>query len=172
MPDLEKHIAKFFNLKVDDDQEEAFRRATVLSVRVRYWYQMRIPFANWIIFTSWYASNGGVTIKGAIDRGTVTNPKANMMNQKGNLTPLGLAAKGIKVQKGYNTTYSLEMAALWLLATGKVPLVSSIAGRRFFIPITATYSMRMQSNFNYKWIMHLKPGLGLVRNRDVHPNDP
>ena len=42
------------------------------------------------------------------------------------------------------------MLVLWQLAHGEVPLI----GRRYFLPLTATYSMRMQSNFHRKWIMH------------------
>ena len=49
---------------------------------------------------------------------------------------------------------------LWGLANGSIPLVSNW-GRRYFLPLTATYSMRMQSNFHRKWIMHLNPDWGL-----------
>jgi hypothetical protein len=154
VPDLEKKFAKFFNLDIPDDNEETFRKATVLSIRLRYWYELRVPFANWIIFTAWFAANAGVNLFGAIDRPTLT--KSNMMNQSGNIGALGLMGKGIAHQKGYATAYPLEMGVLWLISKG-VPVL----GKRYYLPLTSTYSMRMQSNFYRKWIMHLNPAWGL-----------
>jgi TadE-like protein len=130
VPALETKIARFFNLPLPDDAEEVYRKATVLSVRVRYWYELRVPFANWLIFTSWWASNAGTPIR------------------------------GMAHQKGYDTLHRSEMAVLWGLATGGIPLLSKRVGRRYFIPLTATYSMRMQSNFYHKWLMHLNPDWG------------
>ena len=49
------------------------------------------------------------------------------------------------------------MLVLWGLATGSIPLLSGVIGKRYFFPLSATYSMRMQSNFQKKWIMHLAP---------------
>ncbi|MCY1021971.1 TadE/TadG family type IV pilus assembly protein [Pyxidicoccus sp. MSG2] len=160
VPSLENHIRKFFNLPEPDDSELVYRKATRLTIRLRYWYQLRVPFANWIIFTSWFASNAGLALHGAIDRATVT-PGANIMAD-GNIDALAAASiKGIQHEKGYDSVYPLEMAVLWGLATGSIPLVSNFAGRRYFIPLTATYTMRMQSNFHRKWIMHLNPDWGL-----------
>ena len=118
VPALESRLAKFFDLPLPDDDEELYRRATVLSVRVRYWYEMRVPFANGLVFTAWWAAN---------------------------------AVRGLKHQRGYATLYRQEMSVLWGLARGK----------RYFIPLTATYSLRMQSNFYFKWLMHLNPDWGM-----------
>ncbi len=160
VPQLENHIRKFFNLPEPDESELVFRKSTRLTIRLRYFYELKVPFANWIIFTSWFASNAGVALHGAIDRATL-DPKGNIMSD-GNIDGLAAAAvKGIKHEKGYDTLYPLEMAVLWGLATGSIPLVSELAGRRYFIPLTATYTMRMQSNFHRKWIMHLNPDWGL-----------
>lgn len=98
--------------------ETLYREATVLSVRVRYWYELRVPFANWLVFTAWWAANAGVTLEH---------------------------------QRGYATLYRQEMSVLWGLASG----------RRYFFPLTATYSLRMQSNFHAKWLMHLNPDWSL-----------
>ncbi len=161
VPSLESKIAKFFNLPLPDNDEEVFRKATVLSVRVRYWYELRVPFANWVIFTSWWAANAGAELGGSIDKPT-TNFRANATNKKGGMSSVGLLpVRGIDHERGYNTLYRTEMAVLWGLATGGIPLLSDIVGRRYFIPLTATYSMRMQSNFYYKWLMHLNPDWGL-----------
>lgn len=150
---MEKKFAKFFDLSIPDDDEEQYRKATVLQIRVRYWYNMRIPFANWVIFTAWFAANEGTQLYGAIDRPTVD--KGNMMAD-GNLGNLGQSGKGIKTQRGYDTVYPTEMGILWMISKG-VPIL----GKRYYLPLSATYSMRMQSNFYRKWVMHVNPGWGL-----------
>jgi len=161
VPDLETRLAKFFNLPLPDDHEEVYRKATVLSIRVRYWYELKVPFANWIIFTSWWAANAGVTLGGAIYKPTL-DPRARITSKKGGMSDVALApVRGMEHQRGYNTLYRTEMVVLWGLATGSIPLLSNIVGKRYFIPLTATYSMRMQSNFYYKWLMHLNPDWGL-----------
>ncbi|WP_257462441.1 TadE/TadG family type IV pilus assembly protein [Archangium lipolyticum] len=161
VPELEAKIAKFFNLPLPDNDEEVFRKATVLSVRVRYWYELRVPFANWIIFTSWWAANAGVSLGGAIYKPSV-NSRALLTNRQGGMKDVAMVpVRGLDHQKGYNTLYTVEMSVLWGLATGSIPLISKLVGKRYFIPLTATYSMRMQSNFYYKWLMHLNPDWGL-----------
>ncbi|MBN1208833.1 MAG: pilus assembly protein [Myxococcaceae bacterium] len=159
VPALEDHIRKFFNLPEPDDAETVYRKATRLTIRLRYWYELRVPFANWVIFTAWYASNAGVALSGAIDRPTLE--KSNMLNRTANVDALGAKARGIDHERGYNTVYAPEMWVLWGLANGTIPLVSDLAGKRYFLPLTATYSMRMQSNFHRKWILHLNPDWGL-----------
>lgn len=149
--DLEKKFAQFFDLALPDDDEAVYRRATVLQIRVRYWYEMRIPFANWVIFTAWFAANAGVQLYGAIDRPTL---KTSNLMSAGDLGALGMMGKGITAQRGFDPVSPREMAALWLLSQGAIPQL----GRRYYLPLTATYSMRMQSNFYRKWIMHPTSG--------------
>ncbi|QSQ25042.1 pilus assembly protein [Pyxidicoccus parkwayensis] len=165
VPSLENNIRKFFNLPEPDDTELVYRKSTRLTIRLRYWYQLRVPFANWIIFYSWFASNAGVALKGAIDRPVFTlgaGRNVNMMSD-GNINGLeAMAARGAREhERGYNTLYPLELEVLWRLANGSIPLISDVVGKRYFIPLSATYTMRMQSNFHRKWIMHLNPEWGL-----------
>jgi hypothetical protein len=159
VPALEDKIRKFFNLPEPDDAETVYRKATRLTIRLRYWYEMKVPFANWIIFTSWYASNAQVALHGAIDRPTLQ--KSNLLNRNANLDGLVGQARGLAHERGYNTVYAPEMWVLWGLATGSIPLISSVVGKRYFLPLTATYTMRMQSNFQRKWLLHLNPDWGL-----------
>lgn len=94
-----------------DPGQEATRDATVLTVRVRYLYELRIPFANHAILASWLATatNGfGPTRLSAEDRAFITTTAAG----EGAFAP----------------------------------------GRRFFLPLTATWSQRLQSNFHHKWL--------------------
>ncbi|MDY7229431.1 TadE/TadG family type IV pilus assembly protein [Hyalangium rubrum] len=159
VPALEDNIRKFFNLPEPDDSETVYRKATRLTIRLRYWYEMRVPFANWVIFTSWYASNARVALYGAIDRPTLS--KSNMLNKTSNVSALQFRARGMDHERGYNTLYAPEMWVLWGLANGSIPLVSDLVGKRYFLPLTATHTMRMQSNFHRKWILHLNPDWGL-----------
>ncbi len=158
VPSLESKIAKFFNITPPTDEDKVFRKSTILQIRLRYWYELKIPFANSVIFLSWYASNADVALYGSIDRSSTT--KQNMLGRNGTANLLG-RGRGIKEEKGYDTVYRPEMLVLWGLASGSIPLLSNIVGKRYFIPLTATYSMRMQSNFHRKWIMHLNPNWGL-----------
>lgn len=159
VPNIEPRLAKFFNLATPDAQERIYRRATVLQVRVRYWYDMRVPFANSVIFLSWFASNAQVALYGGIERSTLT--RQNMLGRSGNVTALGAMGRGLTAQKGYAPFTSREMMVLWGLADGSIPLVSAVVGKRYFMPLTATYSMRMQSNFYRKWSLHQNPGWAL-----------
>lgn len=165
VPDLARRIGKFFKITMPDSNEEEYRRSTVLTIRVRYWYEMRVPFANWMIFLCWYAANAGVSLSGAFGSEQINYSPvgggASIVGGNGNKGALPVMATGIRHNKGYATAYQPEMLVLWGLATGQIPLISSLVGKRYFIPLTATYSMRMQSNFHRKWIMHLNPSWGL-----------
>lgn len=132
---------------ISSDREEAIlRQATVLSVRVRYWYELRVPFANWAVFLAWYASNAGAVLRGPVDR-----PQG--------AEGLGARAVGVALEKGLPQVTPAEMRTAWGLATGELS-VGSEQRRRFFLPLEATYSMRMQSSFHRKWLLHEKPDWG------------
>jgi hypothetical protein len=125
-----------------DDQ----RHSNLLTVRVRYFYPMHIPFANWIIQTAWMASHFGLATSGGIDNvragsdhgiTTKTGVKADLAvvpylgDIKLNDQPLsGLSSPPIATRS--------DLLFLWGLAR---------AGRLYAVPLTATYTMRMQSNF-------------------------
>jgi hypothetical protein len=159
VPALEDNVRKFFNLPEPDDAQTVYRKATRLTIRLRYWYELRVPFANWVIFTAWYASNARVALSGAIDRPTLA--KSNMLNPQADIEALKGMARGLAHERGYHSVYPPEMWVLWGLANGSIPLLSNTVGKRYFLPLTATYTLRMQSNFHRKWILHLNPDWGL-----------
>jgi hypothetical protein len=159
VPGFEDKIRKFFNLPEPDSAEVQYRKATLLQIRLRYWYELTVPFANWIIFSAWFASNADVALSGGIDKPTL-DTSANM-TADGNLAALETMAPGIDHQQGYASVYPTEMRVLWRLSQGSVPLLSRVVGKKYFIPLTATQSMRMQSNFHKKWIMHIEPDWNL-----------
>ncbi len=100
----------FLSGQLDPDQE-ALRDATVLTVQVRYLYELRLPFANQLLFSAWEAN-------------TVAP-----WNRQDPIPPE-------------------EREFLRLSAAGSGPL----PGRRYFIPLRARWSQRMQSNFHRKWL--------------------
>ena len=107
VPELEDNIRKFFNLPEPDDSETVYRKATRLTIRLRYWYEMRVPFANWIIFTAWFASNAQVALYGAIDRPTLL--RAQHARPHGERGRAGGPGPGIDHERGYSTVYAPEM---------------------------------------------------------------
>jgi len=122
----------------DRVEQSATRRAAVLRVRVRYWYELKVPLANWLIFVSWYATNAALRATGALHQSQLASNGG---------------APGIAHREGYPTATGSEMAVLWKLANGQLRL-PGLAARRFFLPVTATYSLSVQSNFYRKWLMH------------------
>ena len=137
-----------------DSDEEVSRRAPVLGVRVRYWYELRVPVAGWVVFTAWWAAQAGLSLGGALDAPTL-DARAHVTRGRGGLGGMGAApVRGRVHARGLPTLAPSEMTVLWGLATGDLPLVSHGEGGRYFIPLTATSSMRMQSNFHRKWLMH------------------
>ena len=122
----------------DRVEQSASRRAGVLRVRVRYWYELKVPLANWLIFVSWYATNAALRVTGALHQSQLASNGG---------------APGVAHPEGYPTATGSEMAVLWKLANGQLRL-PGLAARRFFLPVTASYSLSMQSNFYRKWLMH------------------
>ncbi len=147
---LDRHFDTFLNLELSDRGQDLYRKSNILTLRVRYWYELRIPFANGIIFLAWYAWNARTALRGSIDRPTLDR-SANMVNRSTDVEGLEALAQGLSHQRGFPTLYRSEMEVLWSLAAGRGLLWRS---RRYFLPLTSTYSMRMQSNFHRKWIMH------------------
>jgi len=119
------------------------REATRLTVRVKYLYPMRIPFANWLVFSSYLAAHAGMSQTGAI-----FNPE-NTRSPSLNVTQTGagaqvegakaLAAGGAEADAEGREIYSTgSLAMLWQLGLG--------TGNWLF-PMSASHTMRMQSNF-------------------------
>jgi len=149
---LDSHVARFLDPRRSDEAQTHYRRATVLTVRLRYLYELRIPFANWILFTAWYAANAGRTLSGAIDRPRLQRGTAVSGGES--LDALAQAGRGRETAHGLLPLSPEEMGVLWQLSNGGKSLGAGGAGRRFFLPLTATASLRMQSAFHRKWLMH------------------
>jgi hypothetical protein len=128
----------FDDIKVrDPSHTRRIREATRLTVRVRYLYWMKIPFANWIIHMAWMAGEAGVALNGPIDRPTVSTG--------GGFVKLEGAARSAfistKVKDNARPFADEDRTSLFraLWALGRL-------GGMYFIPLYSTYTMRMQSN--------------------------
>ena len=134
----------------DQTESEAIRDAGVLTIRLRYWYELRIPLANWLLFVCWYAAHSAADLGGSIDRPELAaHPGQAIAGES-------LSGPAVATPFGYPVADTDEMRILWRLATGRLATASRV-GPRFYIPLDAVYSMRMQSNFYRKWLMHAGP---------------
>jgi hypothetical protein len=107
------------------------RSATRLTIKVRYMYMMRIPFANWVIHSAWMAGQAGKQLYGAI-----WNPQQDAPGETGfrsvspikNNAPTGSGFGS--VLEARDLTVSAELANHGV----------------YMVPLNSSYSMRMQSN--------------------------
>jgi hypothetical protein len=120
-----------------DDVRPGATEATLLSLQVRYLYEMRVPFANKMIQTIWMASKAGILRNW---RGfDLTSPK--MVTQTGPdavFVSRALSA-GRTVPDG--TPEGIRLSGL----------VAAGLANRYYLPVEAFYTMRMQSNPYKKW---------------------
>lgn len=117
-------------------RNQQLREATRLTIRVRYLYWMRIPFANWIIHMAWLANEAGVQLTGPIDRPAVdVGMGAKLEGHARNAFITGKLGDKTRPFSEENRTGLFR--GLWLLGR---------YGGYYFIPMYGTYSMRMQSN--------------------------
>jgi hypothetical protein len=102
-----------------------------LTIRVRYLYFMRIPFANWVIHHAWLSQRAGIQLYGAIWNPQGERPFATGFDRD-------------------NQRATYQDIAARLVPRGADPLWRdlALAGRAgvYMIPLTATYTMRVQSN--------------------------
>jgi hypothetical protein len=111
--------------EIDFDDPANFEKSR-LSIKVRYLYMMRIPFANWIIHQSWLVNESGQQLYGA-----VWNPQ--------------IGAPG---ETGFRNVSQPNMANLSFQNNRRVvQMVAGLADKGvYMVPLYATYTMRMQSN--------------------------
>ncbi|MCA9665843.1 MAG: pilus assembly protein [Myxococcales bacterium] len=98
------------------------RAANRLTIRVRYLYMMRVPFANWVIHQAWLAGRAGKQLYGAI-----WNPQQFAPGETGFRTVSPVTA---------NSPFDPLLRKLDALGQQGI----------YMVPMTASYTMRMQSN--------------------------
>ena len=98
------------------------RAQTRLSIKITYMYMMRVPFANWIIHQAWIAGAAGKQLYGAI-----WNPQETI-GETGFTSVAPATAPTFFMDPKVATAAKLAQAGVYM------------------VPITATYTMRMQSD--------------------------
>jgi hypothetical protein len=120
-----------------DDVRPGATEATLLSLQIRYLYELKVPFANKLIQTVWMAAKAGVLHSWS--GWDLASPRFGA--QRGpDAVPISLAAAAV-TKVGDGTPEGIPLAAL--VAAGR-------AGR-YYLPVEAFYTMRMQSNPYRKW---------------------
>ena len=121
-----------------DDMRPQAASATLLSVQVRYLYQLQVPFANKMVQSIWLASQVGLL---RLWQGwDLTSPRIGGQAGQDAVSLTGNVALG----RGFladGMPGGLNVSAMALLAKRN----------RFFLPVNAWYTMRMQSNPYRKW---------------------
>lgn len=106
-----------------DDLRTGASRANLLSINVRYYYRMMIPFANQILLNIFFAQRlNTLHLWEGVD---LSRPEMFGMNALQITQPAGVAS-GVQDAAGIVAAAMLD---------------------RFYFPVSATYTMRMQSNF-------------------------
>ncbi len=150
----EQHLER----PTDDDADEAsLRAATRLTIRLRYLYELKIPVANSFLFVAWYAVNSGRALFGSLER---PNTRPQNVTGSGDVSGLPGGEKGVTRRNGWAVLEPEEMGVLWALSQGTLGLAAPGPARRYFMPLSATHTMRMQSNVQRKWLVHDTPTRG------------
>jgi hypothetical protein len=116
------------NDEVDFDDPEQFDSSR-LSIKVRYMYMMRVPFANWIIHNAWLAKEAGQELYGA-----VWNPQT-VAGETGFRNVGQFSRQGLSYEPSVTGNRKV------------IQMVANLADAGvYMVPFYATYTMRMQSN--------------------------
>jgi hypothetical protein len=117
-----------------DDLRPGAAEATLLSLQVRYLYELRVPFANKMIQSLWLAARAGL-----LEQWRGFDWTAPRLTKADAVSASRAAAGGKTVADG--TPEGINAAAL----------VAAGAAGRFYLPVEAYYTMRMQSNPYLTW---------------------
>jgi TadE-like protein len=120
-----------------DDVRPGATEATLLSLQLRYLYELRVPFANRLIQTLWMAAQAGLLE--AWQGWDLASPRFGGQS--------GPDAVGISRGVAASTVASDGMAEGIKVAA----LVAAGRAGRYYLPVEAFYTMRMQSNPYRKW---------------------
>ncbi len=118
-----------FGNKKEIEFDAGDRQKTQLTIRVVYFYEMQIPFANYLFFETYWAGLVGQDLRGP-------DPSLAFIDKK----KLALS----KLQFG---DFSTSCKYTGLNGTKMTRLRATASGlHRYFQPLVTTYTIRMQSN--------------------------
>ncbi len=118
-----------FARKPEIEFDSGNRQKTQLTIRVVYFYELQIPFANVLLFESYWASLVAQNLRGA-------DPSLGFIDKK-KLRRSRWTFPDVSKSCKYNGINNDTMVLLRLAATG---------AHRYFQPLVTTYTIRMQSN--------------------------
>jgi hypothetical protein len=120
-----------------DDVRPGATEATLLSLQIRWLYELRVPFANRMIQSIWMAAKGGLL---RAWRGwDLTAPRFGSQAGPDAIAASRAASASITVPDG--TPEGIPLSAL----------AAGARAGRYYLPVQAFYTMRMQSNPYRKW---------------------
>jgi hypothetical protein len=120
-----------------DDVRPGATEATLLSLQIRWLYELKVPFANRLLQTIWMAAKVGLLHSW---RGwDLTGPRLGLQSGPDAVAASRVAAGSITAADG--TPEGIPIAAL----------AAAARAGRYYLPVQAFYTMRMQSNPYRKW---------------------
>jgi hypothetical protein len=127
--------------KEADFDEPSDRQNTQLTIRVTYFFSLKIPYANCVIWQSAMAANAGIAFVRRVD-GWYREAPGQPMGSGGVLTNrrdrLTSAGANVKIANAcYSHLQSQDMSTMTSLA---------LANGTYLLPLVTTYTIRMQSN--------------------------
>ena len=120
-----------------DDVRPGATDATLLSLQIRWVYELKVPFANALLQTIWMAAKGGLL------RGwqgwDLSSPRLGSQSGPDAVQATRATAAAASVDDGMPKGIPLGA------------LVAAAGAGRYYLPVQAFYTMRMQSNPYRKW---------------------
>lgn len=145
----EVHFSDKEELDFDDP---GLRHQTQLSIRLTYFYRMKIPFANWVIFNTWMeirSRSHGLASKILSAINQIFNANIPISNRPFlafdavNYTAFtnGLAGiLSVLLNDGMSNDYEGLSPWNWAL------LITYAAAKEYYMPLITSHTIRMQSN--------------------------
>lgn len=131
--------------------DEGYRKTLLLTVRLRYLYELRIPFADWVIQTCFFAANAPrLVLSGALGEEEASPTHALSATQSGDEDQAALLTAGTANAIDLGNGLPIMSKADFLKLYG----LRKVHGGIYLIPLTASYTMRMQSNVYYDNLNH------------------
>lgn len=135
--------------------DAGYREATLLTVRLLYWYELRIPLADFVVWSAWAARLVGRQLAGALEDPSVVlragAGRAPSILLHGRRAPL-LELIGLQMTNPLRDE-ELHRGTYDPVRTPDLQAMVAAAGAgRFFLPIVAHHTQRMQSAFEARFI--------------------